>query len=82
MDIDPCLFIFDKVICLVYVDDTLFYSPKPEYIDEVIQKLRDENMDLEEEEDITSFLGVHIKRNESNGWNHQVNSIWIDQVYY
>jgi hypothetical protein len=82
MDIDPCLFIFDKVICLVYVDDTLFYSPKPEYIDEVIQKLRDENVDLEEEEDIASFLGVHIKRNESNGWNHQVNSIWIDQVYY
>jgi hypothetical protein len=27
-NIDPCLFIFDKVICLVYVDDTLFFSPK------------------------------------------------------
>jgi len=35
-DIDPCLFISDKVICLIYVDDTLFYSPKPEYVDEVI----------------------------------------------
>jgi hypothetical protein len=39
----------------------LFYSPKPEYIDEVIQKLQDENIDLEEEEDVTGFLGVHIK---------------------
>jgi hypothetical protein len=25
---DPCLVISDKVICLVYVDNTLFYSPK------------------------------------------------------
>jgi hypothetical protein len=66
MDIDPCLLISDKVICLVYVDDTLSYSPKPEYINEVIQKLRDENMDLEEEEDFAGFLGVHIERNESN----------------
>jgi hypothetical protein len=24
-------------------------------------------MNLDEEEDVTSFLGVHIKRNESNG---------------
>ncbi len=45
----------------------MFYSPKPEYIDEVIQKLQDKNMDLEEEEDVAGFLGVHIKRNESNG---------------
>jgi Reverse transcriptase (RNA-dependent DNA polymerase) len=25
IDVDPCLFISDKVICLVYVDDTLLY---------------------------------------------------------
>jgi hypothetical protein len=36
---DACLFISDKVICLVYVDDTLLYSPKQEYIDEIIVKL-------------------------------------------
>jgi hypothetical protein len=49
------------------VDDTLFYSPKPEYIDEMIRKLRDEEMDLEEEEDVAGFLGVHIERNDSDG---------------
>ena len=27
-DIDPCLFVTDNVICIVYVDDTLFFSPK------------------------------------------------------
>jgi hypothetical protein len=65
-DVDPCLFISDKVICLVYIDDTLFYSPKPEYIDEVIQKLRDAEMDLEEEGSVARFLGVHIKCNEND----------------
>jgi hypothetical protein len=62
-DIDPCLFVSDKVICLVYVDDTLFFSPKQEYIDEVIQKLKmDRNMDLEIESDVSGFLGVHVDR--------------------
>jgi hypothetical protein len=36
-DVDPCL--LDKVICIVYVDDTLLYSPKEEYIDEILAKL-------------------------------------------
>ena len=66
-DVDPCLFISPKVICLVYVDDTLFYSPKQEWIDEAIQQLRDEGMDLESEEDVAGFLGVHIERNEADG---------------
>jgi hypothetical protein len=67
-DIDPCLFISNKVICLVYVDDTLFYSPKPEYIDEVIHKLREEEgMDIEEEDNVAGFLGVHIEQDESRG---------------
>ena len=39
VEIDPCLFISDKVICVLYVDDTLFWSPKAEWIDEVIEKL-------------------------------------------
>ena len=61
-ELDPCLFISDKVICLVYVDDTLFYSPKTEYIDEVVKKLREEcHMELEEEDDVAGFLGVDIQ---------------------
>jgi hypothetical protein len=30
--LDPCLFICSCVICIVYVDDLLFWSPKEEYI--------------------------------------------------
>jgi hypothetical protein len=68
VDIDPCLFVSDKVICLVYVDDTLFFSPKQEFIDAVITKLQDEHgMDLEVEQDVAGFLGVHLDRDSSTG---------------
>jgi Reverse transcriptase (RNA-dependent DNA polymerase) len=60
---DPCLFISDTVICLVYVDDTLFFSPKKEYINEALAKLR-ATMEIEVEDDVAGFLGVHIKREE------------------
>ena len=64
-DINPCLFISDKVICVLYVDDTLFWSPKKEWIDEVIEKLQtQEQVELEDEEDVAGFLGVHIEKSE------------------
>jgi hypothetical protein len=59
---DPCLFMNDKVICIVYVDDILFYSPKESYIQEVIEALKKENMELEVESDVAGFLGVLITK--------------------
>jgi Reverse transcriptase (RNA-dependent DNA polymerase) len=68
IDVDPCLFILDKVICLVYVDDTLLYARDMKDIDDVIRKLADEHkMTLEVEDDVTRFLGVHIDRNKETG---------------
>jgi Reverse transcriptase (RNA-dependent DNA polymerase) len=64
---DPCLFISDKVICIVYVDDTLLFSPRPEYIDDVLAQLREENLDLEEEDDVAGFLGVNVERDSKSG---------------
>ena len=61
-ELDPCLFVSDKVICLTYVDDTLWFSPKQEYIDEALEKLREEGMDLEKENDVAGFLGVHMDK--------------------
>jgi hypothetical protein len=54
------------VICIVYVDDTLLYSPKEEYIDEILAKLEAEGMELEVEASVAGFLGVHMERNENN----------------
>jgi hypothetical protein len=59
---DQCLFISDKVICLVYVDDTLLYADNMQAIDDCIAALRDAGMGLEVEDDVAGFLGVHIDR--------------------
>jgi hypothetical protein len=64
---DPCLFITPKVICVVYVDDTLLWSAKQEWIDEAIQQLQERGMNLEIEDSVAGFLGVHIERNEHDG---------------
>ena len=63
-DIDPCLFVTDNVICIVYVDDTLFFSPKQEHIEEVITGLKTCDLELEVENSVAGFLGVHIDRRE------------------
>jgi hypothetical protein len=52
----------DKVICIVYVDDTLFYSQKESYIQETIKALRKEDMKLEVESDVAGFLGVLLAK--------------------
>jgi hypothetical protein len=69
LDVDPCLFISDKVICLVYVDDTLLYAKTRSDIDEVISKLTGPKvgMKLEVEDSVAGFLGVHIERNQETG---------------
>jgi len=63
-DQDPCLFKSEKVICLVYVDDCLFFSAKEEYIDEKIDGLRSSGLLLDVEDDVSGFLGVLITKKE------------------
>jgi hypothetical protein len=68
--VDPCLFVSPKVICLVYVDDTLLYARDKADIDEAIKKLQDPNgcnMTLTEEDEAAGFLGVDIKPDPENG---------------
>ena len=66
--IDPCLFYSEKVICLVYVDDCLFFARDVKDIDEVIKDLREpasgtkEKFLLDEEEDVAGFLGIYFKK--------------------
>jgi hypothetical protein len=60
-DADPCLFVSDKCICLVYVDDTLLFAWKRLDIENVVTGLKHLGMDLEEEDDVAGFLGVLVK---------------------
>ncbi len=61
---DPCLFISKTVICLVYVDDCLFFSPDQSEIDAWIEMIRKVGMNLNVEDDVAGFLGVLLTRNE------------------
>ena len=55
---DPCLFLGDHVICVVYVDDCLFFAKEDKYIDEIVQKLRKDGFELNyENTSVTGFLG-------------------------
>jgi hypothetical protein len=65
---DPCLFVNDKVICLVYVDDTLFFAEEMSDIDDLIEDL-EKTMVLEVEDDVAGFLGVHIDRRDDGTIN-------------
>jgi hypothetical protein len=59
---DPCLFVSDTCICLVYVDDTLLFARSQTVIADVVDGLKRLGMDLEEEDDVASFLGVLIQK--------------------
>ena len=60
-------FISDRGICLVYVDEALFFVPERSFIEEVIWKLRQIDLELEVEDSVTGFLGIHKARNSERG---------------
>ena len=50
------------------MDDALLCTKKKEDIDEVIHQLEhDRHMSLEAEDEVSGFLGVHIKRDQATG---------------
>ena len=53
IDVDPCLFISAKVICVTYVDDCIMVARDAADIDMVIKSLRDLCMTLEEEDELS-----------------------------
>jgi hypothetical protein len=60
---DRCLFISDKVICIIYVDDTLFFAENNDKdVTKVITGLMNAGTELEVEKDVARIFGVHIDR--------------------
>ena len=62
---DPCLFIGTKLICVVYADDYLFFSPSYSDIDQKNENIRQTGMTLNAEDDVVGSLGVHIYHEEN-----------------
>lgn len=61
-EIDPCLFIKDDIICLIYVDDTIFFARDDETINAMISDLQ-RDFDLTDEGDVEAFLGIKFQSN-------------------
>jgi hypothetical protein len=64
---DPCLFIGPNVICVVYMDDLIFWSCEVTRINQVAMKLQDLGVDLEKEDKAAGFLGVTLDHDASTG---------------
>ena len=60
--LDPCLFVDNRVVCICYVDDILFWSQDVKYINELAEKLREQGLLLEQEDDAAGFLGVKLTK--------------------
>jgi Reverse transcriptase (RNA-dependent DNA polymerase) len=63
--LEPCLFIHKDMICLVYVDDCLFFAKDGSKIDAMIADLQ-KTFEMTIEGDVSAFLGIQFKRDENN----------------
>ena len=50
------------MICVTYVDDCLFFARDEKDIDDAINGIKKSGMDLQVEDSVAGFLGVHIDR--------------------
>jgi hypothetical protein len=65
--LDPCLFIGEKVICITYVDDLMFWACNERDFHHIAMKLREAEVDLEQETDAAGFLGIWMERDPDTG---------------
>ena len=61
-NLDPCLFIGDTVIDILYVDDVLMWSTKDQDMTDLGILLNKNGVDIEEENDAAGFLGVKLTK--------------------
>jgi hypothetical protein len=78
--LDPCLFIGEQVIAIMYVDDLIFWSRDEKHIFRIAQHLRDLGVLLEQEDDAAGFLGVKLTRDNTTGLIEMKQTGLIDRV--
>jgi hypothetical protein len=59
--LDECVFYRDGVICMVYVDDGLFFCLTLSKIDQAILELRASGYDIEDMGDVNDYLGINFE---------------------
>ena len=66
-ELDPCLFVSDTVIAVMYVDDILMWSTHEDHIYALGELLQAEGVDLNEEDDAAGFLDVKLNKDAKTG---------------
>ena len=61
-NLDPCILISDKVICIVYFDDLIFWAKDKSNIRDLEIKIHDLGVDIEQEGGSAGFMGVDLER--------------------
>ena len=69
----PCLFMSNTVICMVYVDDCIFWARSQSEIDNVMKSSNEDgpsyNWEHSKIESVSDFLGIDIKTLNDGGLN-------------
>eukprot|EP00957_Ditylum_brightwellii_P153174 11658913-Ditylum_brightwellii.AAC.1 len=59
---DPCVFISKKVVCIVYVDDCIWFARDSKDIDDVLKSFKEDgnkyNWEMTEGGSVEEFLGI------------------------
>ena len=63
-EIDECLFYRGRSVFVLYTDDSILAGPDPKELDQIIQDMKDAELELTVEGGIEDFLGVQIERSE------------------
>ena len=72
--LDPCLFMKDQMMCVVYVDDTIIAGPDPKAIEDLITSLgvakeeQRHTFELRDEGEVGDFLGIRIEKGKNNSF--------------
>ena len=76
---DECVFYKGNMIYVLYTDDSILAGPDQAEIERTIQLMKDANLNITIEGDLTDFLGVNIDRKD-DGTIHLTQPKLIEQV--
>ena len=79
---DECVFYKGNAIYALYTDDSILARPDPNELDCIIQEMKQANLDITVEGDLSDFLGVKISKKQDGTFHltqpHLIESILKD----
>jgi len=77
---DPCLFLRDDCMIVLYMDDCCIFAPNTAVIDQLINTLRSAHqLKMSDPAPVEDFLGIHIEK-QSDGTTHLTQQGLIDSI--